>query len=120
MTPRLPASLQRAVAFGPVPLRGFVFTPASVFGHEVNTTESDATQNDYYQDDGATHTRYPFSDRETSIPPILRKLPLPTIRQVEHLGARLWGIAFRAVLCFACSGGVPGGRAAGAIGTFKA
>jgi hypothetical protein len=56
----LPASLQRAEAVGATPHRSFVLTPAAVFGHEVHTTEPNATQNDYYQNDRAGHTRYPI------------------------------------------------------------
>lgn len=95
----LPASLQRAEAVGAIPLLGFVFTPPAVFGHEVHTTEPNATQNDYYQDDCAAHTRYPISERETSITTVSGRWSNPTIHQVERLSARFWGIAFRVVLC---------------------
>jgi hypothetical protein len=57
---RLPASLQGSEAGGPIPLRSFLFTPADIFGHEVDGTQPDATQDNCYKEVSATHARNPF------------------------------------------------------------
>ena len=78
-----------------------MFTPAEIFGHEVYGTQPDATQDNYYKDDSATHARNPFSNRGISTTPVLSRGPLHTIHQVVLPGARFRGIAFLPILCMA-------------------
>jgi hypothetical protein len=75
-----------------------VLPPAEIFGHEVDGTQPDATQDNYYKYVGANHDRNPFSNRGISTTPVLSRQPLYTMHQVGLLGARFRGIAFIAVL----------------------
>jgi hypothetical protein len=75
-----------------------MLTPAEIFGHEVDGTQPDATQDNYYKDVSATHDRNPFPNRGISTTAVLSRRPLHTMLQVMLLGARFWGIAFFPVL----------------------
>jgi hypothetical protein len=79
--------LQGPKIVGPIPLRSFMFTPANVFGHEIDGTQPDATQDNCYKDVSATHARNPFSNRGISTTTVSGRRPLYTIHQVARLGA---------------------------------